>query len=118
VALQLIHATPTQKYWKKTQRIPLTHTPLAWDSLYQAHKSTPLQLKLWIPKWLSAWLPIGKNLKRWNITPTDACPQCGKPEQHRYHVIKCTQDAAQNQWQASLNKLERWMTNNYTQHDL
>jgi hypothetical protein len=47
-----------------------------------------------------------------------ACPRCGEPEQHCYHVIKCTQDAAQHTWQASLNKLDRWLTHNHTRNDL
>jgi hypothetical protein len=118
VALQLIHAKPTQSYWTKTQHIPQTNQPVAWDALYQAYKSTPLQRKLWIPKWLSAWLAIGKNLVRWKITQTDVCPRCGEPERRRHHVIQCPQDEAQHTWQALLNKLDRWLTNNYTQYDL
>jgi hypothetical protein len=120
VAIQLTHAKPTQTYWTKTQRIPQTNQPVAWDALYQvAYKSTPLQRKVWIPKWLSAWLPIGKKLVRWKITQTDVCPRCGESERHRHHVIQCPQDEAKHTWQASLNKLDRWLTNkNYTQHDL
>jgi hypothetical protein len=46
VALQLIHAKPTQTYWTQTQRIPQTNQPVAWDALYQTYKSTPLRRKL------------------------------------------------------------------------
>jgi hypothetical protein len=55
---------------------------------------------------------------RWKITQTDVFPHCGEQERHCYHVIRCPQDEAQHTWQASLNKLDRWLTNNYTQHDL
>jgi hypothetical protein len=41
VALQLIHTKPAQNYWTKTQCIPHTTQPPAWDALNQA---TPTQV--------------------------------------------------------------------------
>jgi hypothetical protein len=52
------------------------------------------------------------------MTHSAVCPCCGEPERHRYHAIRCPQDEAQHTWEVSINKLDRWLTNNYTQHNL
>jgi hypothetical protein len=118
IALQLIYEKPTQKYWSKQQRIPTTTQPPEWNTLYQAYKTSQLTQRLWIPKWLSSWIPIGKNLVRWKISTTDVCPRCGEAETHRYYVIKCPQEQAIQTWEAAINKLSRWLDNNHTQHEL
>jgi hypothetical protein len=70
------------------------------------------------PLYLSGWIPIGKKLKQWKLSTTDVCPRCGEPETHSQHDLCCEQDAAQHQWSASLQSLDRWMTRNHTQPEL
>jgi hypothetical protein len=72
-AQHLIRAKTATDYWTKKQRITVDNQP-AWDALYQAFTSTNLYKKLWIPKWLTSWVPIGKKLKQWKIQTTDECP--------------------------------------------
>jgi hypothetical protein len=87
--------------------------------MYQAYKTTPSRLKLWISKWLSGWMPIGSKLKQWKLSTTDVCPRCGDPEKHHHHVLWCTQDEATHQWAATpLTKLDRWLLRNHKQSNL
>jgi hypothetical protein len=116
-AQHLIHATTAKTYWTRKQRFQTHHLP-AWDALYQAFHATNLYKKLWIPKWLTSWVPIGKKLKQWKIQTTDECPGCGEPEHHRHHVLRCKKPETIAQWDASLQKLSRWMLRNHTQPDL
>jgi hypothetical protein len=90
----------------------------AWTALYQAYKTAPQRSKLWTPKWLSGWVPIGAKMKQWKLSMTDGCPRCREPKKHRHHVLRCTQEAAQHQWQAAINSLDRWLTTNHTQQEL
>jgi hypothetical protein len=62
-ALKLINTTPSQQYWQQKHDMNRQGPAPAWEALYQAYKSAPTQFKLWTPKWLSGWIPIGKKLK-------------------------------------------------------
>jgi hypothetical protein len=91
LALTLIHTTPSQQYWIQKHTMHLHRSSIAWQAIYQAYKTTPTRFKLWIPKWLSGWIPIGKKLKQWKVTTTDVCPRCGEPELQRHHILRCPQ---------------------------
>jgi hypothetical protein len=117
IAQQLIHETSATSYWTKKHRIPNENQP-AWQAIYQAYSSTTLYKKLWIPKWLTSWLPIGRKLKQWKIQLNETCPGCGEPERHRHHVIRCTKPETVAQWNAAVNRLDRWLELNHTQPDL
>jgi hypothetical protein len=116
-AQHLIHTKTATAYWTKKQRITKEIQP-AWEALYQTFTSANLYKKLWIPKWLTSWVPIGKKLKQWKIQTTDECPGCGEPELYRHHVLQCKKPETNAQWNAAVQKLSRWMLTNHTQQDL
>jgi hypothetical protein len=118
LALDLIHSSPSKKFWKKKQRITDEQDEPAWDTLYQAFESAPATRKLWISKWLTGWLPTRKKLKRWKIQTTDACPGCGEPEINRQHPMRCATVDATQQWNATFRKCDEWMLKNHTQSEL
>ncbi len=48
-------------------------------------------------KWATGWLPMGKNMKRWNQWPTDQCPVCQVPNtcETVEHLLLCSQSQPQ-----------------------
>jgi hypothetical protein len=106
-ALTLIHTMPSQQYWVQKHTINNQGKKIAWEAMYQAYKTTPSRFKLWIPKWLSGWMPIGSKSKQWKVSATDVCPRCGDPEVHCHHVLRCPQDEATYQWAATLTKVRQ-----------
>jgi hypothetical protein len=86
--------------------------------MHQAYQTTPTQCKLWTPKWLASWIPIGKKLKHWKLSDMDVCPRHGEPEMHHHHVlVQYPQDEAMYRWTAAIDKLDRWLLLHHTQHN-
>jgi len=40
-------------------------------------------------KWVTGWLPVGKNMARWGFWATPNCPECQFPNETPSHVLHC-----------------------------
>ena len=118
IASHIAFEQHTLKYWHKRhhQTHYAPHAMIDWKTIGISLRSLPFHRRLWQSKWCSSYLPIGKNLKRWKICPTDACPRCGEPEDHRFHVIRCPE--AKQVWDNAIDKLSVWLTTSSTAPDL
>jgi len=45
--------------------------------------------RIWMTKWVTGWLPLGKNMKHWGFWTTDLCPECQQPESNPSHLFQC-----------------------------
>jgi hypothetical protein len=53
--LELIYRQPSQTYWRKKQRIPVTDTDPSWPTTYNAFRATINPNRLWLTKWLTGY---------------------------------------------------------------
>jgi hypothetical protein len=87
----LYHTAPAELFWTRRLHVEYVFRDLDWPSAAMALRRSAIHHRLWIPKWLCATLPIGRNLVRWRQPEhMMACPRCGEDEQHMHHVIQCT----------------------------
>lgn len=106
-------------YWfKKLVGTVPDHAPIDWAASQRAMKRCPTYRRLWQPKWLSGFVPTGKNLKRWKIQLSDACPRCGNAELSTNHTLRCPDDSTKTKWAALMTNLDEWLVTSFTHPDL
>jgi len=49
-----------------------------------------MSFHIWMTKWVTGWLPLGKNMKCWGFWTTDLCPECQQPESNPSHLLQCS----------------------------
>jgi hypothetical protein len=107
-------ATDILDHWSKRQKIPqeLIYS-INWQACEEAIKRLGLNKSFWVPKWLAGYAPVGKVLQRYKFQDHAKCPRCSEFED-TLHVIKCNAPRALVQWEASVAKLEVWLTTSAT----
>ena len=71
--------------------------------------------QLWVPRWLTSFLPTGNRARYIPTATSTLCPRCNSEESHRFHVIRCPHPGAHITWQQGLNNLDTWLVTQHTQ---
>ena len=114
------HAKSTDilEHWIQRRKIPRNMIrSIDWEACQTAVRQLGLNVSLWVPKWLAGFAPVGKVLQRNKQQDHAECPCCAAFETTG-HVIRCQAPQAQRQWEASISKLDEWLTKARTLPDL
>jgi hypothetical protein len=105
-------------HWSQRRHIPqnLIHS-IDWIAGKDAIKKLGLNRSLWIPKWIAGFAPVGKVQQRNRLQDHAECPRCTEFEDTT-HVLRCQAPNAQRQWDATIAKLDVWLTKALTLPDI
>ena len=116
-AQQLFFNRTRTDYWQT--RVPNAFPFVDWDACGAALRGLKHSLRLWVPRWLTSFLPTGNRVAYIPTTPISVlCPRCLEPELHRYHVIRCSHPGARLLWQQNLTRLDSWLVLQHTKPTL
>jgi hypothetical protein len=115
-AEDLYYGSSAKAYWGK--KLDLPPAMCDWQALGKAFQRLTLSRQLWLPRYLTTFLPIGKNLLLWRISSDNLCPRCPQPELTRHHILRCPHVEARAIVASSLTALDKWMLSVETQPSL
>ena len=107
---------PISTYWQ--DRSPTSLQAIDWDACGRALRRVTATQQLWIPRWLTSFLPTGNRVRFMNTAHTHLCPRCQEAEDHRFHVIRCPHPEAQIIWQQRVQQLDSWLITQHTKPSL
>ena len=84
------------------------HCQIHWKAFASARKSSSLNQKIYVSKWISEFIATGKNIQRWKLRYASNCPYCLHPQEDQedtYHIITCTHPSATEHWN---HHLKQW----------
>ena len=113
-----IFGRPSKKYWNRKLRLRQETPQIAWHVRGIAYTGCALFMRMWLLKWFSNRLPIGRKLQQWKISQHALCPRCGDDELALEHVLKCSHLEAKALWSKALDDLEHWMVTSGGQPEL
>jgi len=85
----------SQKYWEQSNKLSFLYHSIDWKICGMACKKFPLAQQLWSTKWLTNWLPVGKNMLRWKMDIEDMG-----------HIITCPDISQCKHFSTQIAKLE------------
>lgn len=111
----LFYGAPVKQYW--STRLHYDTNGCNWDALSHAFKRLPLPRQLWVPRWLSSFLPLRSTLFRWGLATDDKCPRCPHTET-RHHILVCSHPINRELVDRAIADLEVWLTSQRTHPSL
>jgi len=92
-----IQSRYSKTYWQQADKLGTKMDMINWTSIGKVQRGLPLTQQIWMTKWATGWLPMGKNMKRWNQWPMDQCPVCQVPNtcETVEHLILCSHSQPQ-----------------------
>jgi len=91
---------------------------VGWEAIRQSNQTMSSTTKQWIAKYVTKFLPIGRNMLRRNHWREDYCPRCRICVETHDHLITCTHSQCTHVFRKSLEKLELWLRDNQTPPNL
>jgi hypothetical protein len=88
-AQYLYHRPLVKTYWNRRLGMDTSISSHDWEAAALALRRMPIHHRLWVPKWMCATLPFGRNLARWGFPEQLLCPRCGSEELELAHVLSC-----------------------------
>lgn len=76
-------------YWRSHKYTTDSLDDVNWNIISTAYRTLPFSCRSWATKLASDWLPTNKNMKCWNLGPTQKCPFCGGLED-ALHIQTCS----------------------------
>jgi len=114
-----INTEPIEKYWKKKFQITEPNwSNIDWEGVGRAYRESPPNTRRWATKHTSGFFAHGKNMMRWQLRTSAACPRCGQVLEDKAHITQCPEIEAGLIWQRSLKTLEQWFRDSNTAHEL
>ena len=89
-----------------------------WDSLGQARKEAPLNLKIFITKWISKETATGIVMVQRKKRLHDNCPMCNIAQEDTTHILQCNEENVIALKSELISDLRTWMMDNNTQPDI
>ena len=119
VIMEKVTLPPLLHYWesKRHRYHSGTQDLIDWTAIHKAMRQSPDGLRRWVTKQVTGMCGVGKFLKRWGESPSDACPLCGQPEDTR-HVLSCQDPRALLFWNDRYEKLSTWMRSSQTHPEI
>lgn len=112
VAESLFYNPAITTYWASRRQIDLRAVDFTASAM--ALRRMNFGQQLWVPRWITSFLPTGDRIQLYSPALATLCPRCGHFEAHRFHVIRCPQPDAQILWQQRLTQLESWLVLQHT----
>jgi len=103
-------------YWWDKRKLRITSIDLTTSAM--ALRRMNLAQQLWVPRWITSFLPTGNRMMLISADHSPLCPRCGQAETHRSHVIRCPHPDVITRWQHRLTKLDSWLILQHTQPTL
>ena len=105
-----------KEYWQAKSTTPLDD--IAWEATGRALRRMTLYQQIWIPRWITSFLPTGNRMILFDPQNTQDCPRCAAPETHRFHAIRCQQPSAALLWTQNNDKFASWLQTQHTKPSL
>ena len=103
-----------EKYkWNDTQ-----FQQVDWEANAKAMSMLSIPTRTWIAKFVSKFLPIGRNMQRMHKWTMNHCPRCRAAEETHDHLLQCKHVPSYELLQVQLSKLRDWMVKMRTPEDL
>jgi len=93
-------------YWEQPGKLGTIYNSIDWSVCSEARKNFPLAQQLWSTKWLTNWLPTGKNMLRGNQWISNQCPSCRMAIEDTNHIVSCLVPDGTKHLSMQLMKLE------------
>ena len=85
-----------------------------WDSLQRSMQMLTSYSTIWISKYATGFLPIGKNMERRNEWRHNHCSRCGIALETSTHIGKCKESTSITLFRSSLETYEAWLDKMHT----
>ena len=96
-------------YWVHRGRIqPNNIHRLDWEVLQTATQMVPEHRLIFLAKLYAGYGATGKVMVRRKQWPVNACPRCGRPEDHQ-HIIQCNSQPAKDEFYYRWGELDDWV---------
>ena len=90
--------------WRENQ-FDLVDWKASRKAMTMFHKSK----QVWISKYITGFLPIGKNMQRRAEWISCHCPRCGEPIETSKHIPLCREKKSMDIYSDSIDNLNTWM---------
>jgi len=80
-----------------------------WQANHKANSLMSQSTKQWISKFVTKFLPIGRNMLRRQHWREDYCPRCRVCVETHDHLLTCTHHQCQHTFRVSLEKIDLWL---------
>ena len=72
-----------------------------WNQLQSSLKGTSRNVQIWLGKWVTGFMGIGKHLCIIGYQAQNSCPRCSLFETSN-HILRCQSDSANTMWKTEL----------------
>jgi len=79
----------SQEYWAQATKLGNIFKLIDWQACGDYCHIVSILRKIWMTKWVTGWLPIAKNMKRWGMWTTANCPECDSSMEDTGHILQC-----------------------------
>jgi len=97
----------SEAYWRQDSKAGKAFDFINWQACGDCRRSVSMTRRIWMTKWVTGWLPLGKNMKRWGFWTTDLCPECQQPESNPSHLFQCSAPECRQWLKNKICTLER-----------
>jgi len=113
-----LHESIYKHYFAKKAQITMLHKfgwnlrqfeEIDWQANQKANSLMSQSTKQWISKFVTKFLPIGRNMLRRQHWREDYCPRCRVCVETHDHLLTCTHPKCQHTFRISLEKLDLWL---------
>jgi len=101
------------EYWEHQNKLGHSYYDIDWQACSLTRKQLPLSQQLWSTKWITNWLPVGKNMLRWNHWTTDRSPSCTMAIEDTSHLIDCQEIGRQAYLSQLITQVEQNLINQH-----
>jgi len=89
-----------------------------WNAIRSSNQLLTQATRQWMSKFVTKFLPIGRNMLRRQHWRQDYCPRCRVCVETHDHLLTCTHPQCLHTFRTSLEKLELWLVNQHTPQEL
>ena len=107
---EIIHAKAQSELCKKYSLTKQQFHKIDWDAVEASSSFMTQATKQWVAKFVTRFLPIGKNMVRRNHWYKDYCPRCKTQIETHDHILQCAHHQCLKTFQSSLEEIRKWMT--------
>ncbi|MGL5934842.1 MAG: hypothetical protein ACRCZI_04390, partial [Cetobacterium sp.] len=109
----------TQMWWLREQHIkPATKKLVDYEAVQDAMQHLSLPRRRYVTKVASENCGVGTTLVEWKYQISAKCPRCSHEHETTQHVQQCRGYAAHHSFTQSMEKLEKYLTNEITSPDV
>lgn len=115
-ASQRGHNQSALSYWQR--KTSLAPSNAHWLATGNAYCNLTSNCQLWLPQWLTYFVPLGYQMQQWRLRVQPLCPCCPELVTHRSHVLQCSHSDVSTIWDCWLTNLNVRLIERTTHLDL